>query len=349
MVLLITLLRPCLAALSIQSGYEKFIHDVRSRVVVHESDTRIRKETICRSLSGPLCHINKTRALENFSLIDSVVSQRLFDTEELKNAASQALNEFLSTNPVKSVVRAETVDDQLEMTESGVDTVRFVGESVTLSLNGSWSVYRDQNQSFPVLQLPNMARMRFDTPVLITSLVMRGKGSVRGRYKKAEQWRADAFDRNECKVGSFVVFRSRQQTHIGTVLFYSEGIAYIKDVTRGTSYTRLRSQIVSVTGRNCESLLDTVSQPEELVLWPSKVVDEIFFVSDDGMDLMDLHIRTAVRKEQASLRENFIIVFPNYYMIEMSQSILTPLLTVDDMEQRGLELVAKKFDFDAPL
>lgn len=341
----------CFAALSIPSGYEKFVHAVRSRIVIHEADLKPRNSTICKSINGPFCLIKpQKRSLHNFSLIDSVVSLKLFHTEDLKTAASVALNEFLNNNDVKEITRAETLEGRLDVaalspigSNGRIEPVGDAGLPVSISLQGPWKVdWRDRRA---VLTAQRMGRIRFDEPVLVTSLVVHGKASVRGRYKKSERWRADSMDPNECKIGSDVFYRGRAQTiQMGTILLYDQNVVYLSDSLHDITVTRFRAEIVGLSGEDCQNVVDYATEPEDIIQRPMEIVDELFFFGEGEFDISQVQILIPKNTEDTHLREKFLMVLPNYHLAEREQSIFAPLWTVDELEQHGMEMDSKQFD-----
>eukprot|EP00397_Hematodinium_sp_SG-2012_P009610 GEMP01009701.1.p1 GENE.GEMP01009701.1~~GEMP01009701.1.p1 ORF type:complete len:727 (+),score=113.90 GEMP01009701.1:80-2182(+) len=340
----------CFAALSIPSGYERYVHQVRSRIVVHERDLRPRNTTSCKSLSGPFCAITPKRSMDNFSLIDSVVSLKLFHTEKLKVAASNALNEFLNTNIMKDIIRPESLEGRLRLTDvapmgdnSRVDPQIAVGLPVSMSLQGSWRhnwrAGMDGISGYNVLTMQQMGRIRFDGPALVTSLVVNGKVSVRGRFKKKEQWRADSLDANECKVGSQVFYRTASNVVVtGTILLYEQNVVYIHDRISGVTDTRYRTEIAGLFGENCERVQSVERRPEEVIHRSMEFVDEIFFFGDEEIDVVELRLLAPKQRERIPQRENFLVVLPNHHIQKVELSIFAPMWTVDDLEQHDMDL-----------
>eukprot|EP00392_Amoebophrya_sp_AT5.2_P001687 g1689.t1 len=79
-------------ALSVPSGYESLMYDIRERVVVSERDvTRPTAEKVCSSTEGPFCLRNN----QNF-IGDTVLSRRLFGPDALGEAL-KTLNDYLAT------------------------------------------------------------------------------------------------------------------------------------------------------------------------------------------------------------------------------------------------------------
>jgi len=358
----------CWGALTIPSEYENFVEQIRSRVVIHASDLVDKNSTSCRSIDGP-CALYRKQPGSAFSMIDSVVSLKLFSTEPLKNAASESVNNFLNTYTIKDIPKTEGFRKRINFNEAAfsfrepgkVSKKEFIYEQKngqSTKWQGILKERRHPETKSRIGLIGNkFLRIKFDGDgVLLRSLKIAGKAFARAHHSQKLVWRSETYAPVHCKVGSYVYFPSSELATYsaqafngrltGSILFREDKIAYV--LARDTVVPIAIENLVTINGLSCADRVDieyaSIPDPvtgqlpaHEMVLRAAHKLDTVDIWSEGEFEIT--HVEYMWSKETVK-DLTYLVVYPSHQMSEIKLSPLAPLVTVNQMDLSNLMLPA---------
>jgi len=339
----------CYGALTINSNYENFINQIRERIVIHESDLTRKETASCKSQHGP-CTVYRRQTGNTYSVVDSVVSLKLFKTEDQKLIASDAINNLLNKLSLASLPAMDEKRAVLDLNSAAM-LVNFPESfsinmlpgdfAPTLNFSSSSMLGERRHNGERISIIANKyLEISYSKPVLVESLHVGGNVTIHGRIGNVHKWRSETYSPYICKIGSHVYFYPQ-----GGYPGLTKGTIFLRDdkhvtiLARKSMHTAFLKDIISMSNQPCDTprqghdRVFAEKRPVDVIERATFVVDKLVFLSDGDIEITHLQFKWSHDAGKKVKDQKFVVVYPGHRMDQEQISPLAPLVDLNKLER----------------